>query len=341
MSLTGEQYSKIKRTLDGRRAFALREQIRKQEEVDAAIPALSCLNEKLMQVNTAELKARFSKDREAAKKRVAECVKMRREIIQTKRDLLKEHGYRADYLEPSYTCKKCADTGYVDNEKCSCLKSLEAQLINEEAGLPGFLPEHGLEKISVSVYDDSAPMPDLPGKKLTQRTYMEKNVIPWCRKYLEDFDREGSHDLFLTGPTGTGKTFISGCIAKSLIDRQKTVIYISAADLFDMYRKAAVREEDDASGSRLEKIRDCDLLILDDLGTEAVSDFSVSKLFSLISHRLGKGLSTIISSNCDLNDISRTYGERISSRIKGSFSEIYFFGTDLRLKKARKTGDRT
>lgn len=341
MSLTTEQYNEIKRVLDGRRAFAYRDQSRKQEEAEKAIPALSDLNEELMRINREELSARFAKDREAGKKKVSECVKMRRDLLKTKKDLLKEYGFRPDQLEPSFTCRKCGDTGYVENEKCSCFASLEAELINRESGLPGFLPAFGMEKISSAVYDDSAPMPDLPGRKLTQKAYMEKNVIPWMIRYVEEFDRPGSHNLFLTGPSGTGKTYLTGCVAKSLMDRQNTVIYVSAAELFDMYRKAARGDEPDGTASRLEKAENCDLLIIDDLGTEAISDFSVSRLFSLISRRLSTGSSTIISSNCDLNEISRMYGERISSRIMGGYTVIGFFGTDLRLKKARTKGDRT
>ena len=206
MSLTTEQYNEIKRVLDGRRAFAYRDQSRKQEEAEKAIPALSDLNEELMRINREELSARFAKDREAGKKKVSECVKMRRDLLKTKKDLLKEYGFRPDQLEPSFTCRKCGDTGYVENEKCSCFASLEAELINRESGLPGFLPAFGMEKFSSAVYDDSAPMPDLPGRKLTQKAYMEKNVIPWMIRYVEEFDRPGSHNLFLTGPSGTGKT---------------------------------------------------------------------------------------------------------------------------------------
>ena len=342
MSLTMQQYNQIKRTLDERRSFAYRDQTRKQEELQRAIPALSDLNEELMRINREELAARFAKDREAGKKKAAECAKMRKDLLKTKKDLLKEYGFRADFSEPSFTCKKCGDTGYVENEKCSCFSVLEAALINRESGLPGFLPDFGIEKLSSAVYDDSAPMPDFPGKKLTQKTYMEKNVIPWMVKYVEEFDRPGSHNMFLTGPSGTGKTYLTGCVAKSLIDRQKTVIYVSAAELFDTYRKAAVRsDETEDAASRLEKAETCDLLIIDDLGTESISDFSVSRLFSVISHRLSAGTSTIISSNCDLNEVSRMYGERISSRIMGGYSIIGFFGTDLRLKKARTKGDRT
>ena len=341
MSLTTEQYNRINRELDERRSFALRDQIRKQEEVNRAIPALSCLNEELMRINREELSARLQKDAAAGKKKAAECAKMRKDLLKTKKELLKEYGYRADFLEPSFTCRKCCDTGYINEEKCSCRKVLEAKLINEEAGLPGFLPPFGLEKVSAAIYDDSAPMPDFSGKKMTQKAYMEKNVIPWLKKYLEAFDSAAVNSLFLTGPSGTGKTYLAGCLAKSLIDRQKTVIYVSAADLFDMYRKAVIHgEEADRTAARLEKIDECDLLVIDDLGTDSVSDFSVSRLFSVISHRLSGGLATIISSNCDLNEISRMYGERISSRIKGGYSIISFFGTDLRFRRARREEDR-
>ncbi|MDO4488472.1 MAG: ATP-binding protein [Eubacteriales bacterium] len=338
MSLTRTQYNEIKAVLSAREKNAREEQRLRQEEAERAIPALVALKEELFKLNTAELKARFIKDKKASKAAVSGIKKQREDILKTKAELLKEYGYRADYLDIKYTCKKCQDTGYVGNEKCICFKSLEAELINRDAGLPGFLNCKDLKHLDTRIYDNSAPMQDLPRgvKALSQLEYMKERIIPEAVRYVEGFDEPGSHNIFMCGPSGTGKTYLSASIAKSLIGGLHTVIYVSAIDLFDMYRNVVYdKQGSDEDRGRIEKIEESDLLIIDDLGTENISDFSVSRMFNLISHRLSAGKSTIISSNKDLNEISEIYGDRIASRIQGSFKIFRFFGVDLRLRTHR------
>ena len=339
MSLTRTQYNEIKQILDGRRRQAQVLQRMRQEEVLAAIPDLNMLKEELDRINNAELRARFSKDRAAAKKELSKCASQRKELLETKAALLKEYGYPKNYLDPVYSCRECRDTGYVGDKKCRCFKKLESDLINAQSGLPGFRAVKDLEHLSTSVYDDTAPMQDLPrgAKKLTQRAYMEETVIPLVKKFVDGFEKPSCANLFLTGPAGTGKTFLSAAVAGSLIARQHTVIYVSTVDLFDMYRKAAVLgQAGEEVLSRIEKTEEAELLIIDDLGTENISDFSISRFFALISRRLSEGKSTIISSNMGLNEVSNAYRERITSRIKGNYLVIKFFGTDLRLKTAKR-----
>lgn len=335
MSLTREQYNRIMRTLDERRLSAKDEHFRRKEEIEDKIPEIATVTSELMRINREEIAARFSKDN----LRVASLKKEREALFETKKALIKSYGYPENYLEVPYYCPKCGDTGYVDGvTKCSCFKALEAELVNEESGLPNFLNEVSLEELSTDIYDDTAVMPDLPkgAKKCSQKEYMEKVIIPRAKMYVEGFDATGSHNIFMTGAAGTGKTYLTACIAKSLMESLHTVIYVSAAELLSLYsREEYGRGDQDVMESRISLIEGCDLLIIDDLGTEYTTDLNISKLFTLIDHRLKKELSTIISSNMNLNEVDAAYGERVASRIKGSYMVLPFFGTDLRLK-ARK-----
>jgi len=305
MALTREQYNRIMRVLDERRADAAGRLRARKEEVAEKIPAYTSCGEELLKLGREEMKARFAKDRES----VARLTAQREELIRTREGLLREYGYPADYLELPCSCKLCRDTGYTENnEKCSCFKKLEAELVNSEAGLPGFLKGADFDRIDTSVYDDSAPMPDLPkgSKPFTQKSYMEQLMLPNIAAYLKQFEEPGCHNLFLTGPAGTGKTYLTACIAGKVMERLHTCIYIGAAELFDLAANVTFgRGESEVLAARLDTVTHCELLIIDDLGTEFLTELARTEMFSLISRRLSLGLSTIISSNMDLNSWNR------------------------------------
>jgi len=337
MALTKEQYNRIMRVLDERRSDAAQKLKERREEIEQKIPAYSSCGEELLKLNRGEMKARFSKDTETVRRLAIQ----REELIRTREGLLKEYGYPADYLELPCTCKVCKDTGFTgEKEKCVCFKKLEAELVNSEAGLPGFLKGADFDHLDTSVYENSAPMPDLPkgSKPFTQKAYMEQLMIPAVGAYLNRFEEPGSHNLFLTGPAGTGKTYLTACIAGKVMEKLHTCIYIGAAELFDLAASVTFgRGEAEILAARLDTVTHCDLLIIDDLGTEFLTDLARTEMFSLISRRLSLGLSTIISSNMDLNTVEQAYGDRVASRIKGNYRILPFFGADLRLRKLAET----
>lgn len=305
----------------------------REEEVYGKIAELPVLRKELSVINEKELKARFRGDKDQVSALRAE----REQLFETKKELLRAYGYPDDYLELPCTCLLCRDKGTLPGgEKCACMKQLEAELVNEQSGLPGFLGEVSFEDIDTGLYNDEAPMADLPAKsrKYTQREYMEKIIFPKVRMFLDTFDGPGPHNLYMTGAAGTGKTYLSACIAKSLMASLHSVIYVSAGELSGLYSRVEFgRGDSESMESRLSLIEECDLLIIDDLGTEFTREVTKAELFSLISRRLSAGKSTIITSNKDLNEIEAVYGDRVASRIKGSYLILQFFGTDLRLAK--------
>lgn len=332
MALTKEQYNRIMRVLDGRRSAAAQILAARREEIAGKIPTYTRCGEELLRINREEMKARFAGNTEET----ARLENERAELIRTRESLLTESGYPADYLTLPCTCRLCGDTGYKENnEKCSCFKELEAELVNREAGLPGFLKGADFDHIDTSVYDDSAPMADLPrgSRTYTQKEYMEQLVLPRVARYLNEFDGTAARNLFMTGPAGTGKTYLSACIAGKVMERLLTCIYVGAAELFELAANVTFgRGDTEILAARLNTIENCDLLIIDDLGTEFLTELSRSEMFSLISRRLTLGLSTIISTNMDLNSVEKAYGDRVASRIKGNYTVLPFFGADLRLK---------
>jgi DNA replication protein DnaC len=154
-----------------------------------------------------------------------------------------------------------------------------------------------------------------------------------CQNFIADFDNKPKN-LFFYGDTGVGKTFLSNCVAKELLEQGKSVIYFTAFQLFDILSKGVFERDADAIAAH-QNIFDCDLLIIDDLGTEFANSFTTSQLFLCVNERILRNKSTIISTNLDMNQIVDIYSERTLSRIISNYSIIKLFGDDIRIKKRR------
>lgn len=244
--------------------------------------------------------------------------------IQKKRNrlnqLLKEHSLPQDYLEPIYTCPRCRDTGFVDGrEKCQCLKQKIAQSLYAGSGLQELVTTENFEHLSREYYS---------GEDLVNFEKNYQHALNFVNHFSSDY-----RNLYFYGTVGTGKSFLSCCIAKELMDRGYQVIYYSANQLFDKF--ASYRFRQDMIRDWEDTIFHCDLLILDDLATETPGDYVKSKLFSLLNDRYVAQLPTIISSNVTLNELDEHYSERIFSRIISHYDLLKFTGPDIRIYKKR------
>ena len=330
MSLTREQYNEIMRVFSRRQNEAYHRQSTRQEEVERQIPAIRVMNEKIAELSARELEAGFRKNPEAAGRARQE----RTGLQQKKKKLLTDAGFGADYLDIRYFCEKCRDTGYVGNVKCGCFRVLESELLNRDSGLPALLERENFSTFDPDIFDDTEPLAEFLPKEITQYEYMTGTVMDSVRDFIDGFEDGGGQNILMMGLPGTGKTFLGNCIARTLIDRQHTVVYERAGGMFEMFSSmnfSRVREE--ALEERAAQIGSCELLIIDDLGTEFMTEFTRSKLFNIISNRLSAGLSTIISTNLSLNQLSSIYGERLTSRFIGEYILLPFYGSDLREKK--------
>lgn len=241
--------------------------------------------------------------------------------------LLQIHGYPEDYLELKYDCPICRDTGYTGNEKCACFKKAAVDLLYTQSNIREILETENFENFSFEYYPQDIIN---PANGLTALETAQKAVdLAW--DFIDNFSKHPS-GLFFYGDTGVGKTFLSHCIARELIDRSCFVLYFSAFDLFDLLAKNTFQK--DASASDMaDFVYDCDLLIIDDLGTELTNSFVSSQLFCCINERIINHKSTIISTNLTMEDFLETYSERIFSRISSNYTMLKLIGNDIRIQK--------
>ena len=251
-----------------------------------------------------------------------------KEISRQKRELLTSAGYPADYLEPVYDCPDCKDTGYIDSEdglrkKCHCFHQQELDILYEQSHIRDMIASENFSNLSYEYYQ---------GDDLTHF----RKCVDVCRNFVQNF-KQDYHNLFFYGTVGTGKSFLSGCIASELLQSGHSVIYFSASGLFDTLARytfnAGAKE---ALSGFYEDIYSCDLLIIDDLGTEYTNNFIASQFFTCINERLLNSRSTIISTNLSLDTLADLYTERSFSRITSNYIMLKLIGDDIRIKKKLK-----
>ena len=252
-----------------------------------------------------------------------DTVRTRNEELNAKRrELLKSMGYPEDYTEPQYVCKICRDTGFVDTKMCSCLKHLLIMKNIQSSGIGKLIDKQSFENFDLEWYKSN---PD-------HYERMKRNV-KIAKNYADNFARH-EDNLLLIGSTGTGKTHISTAIAKTIISQGFDVLYDSAQNIISDYETDRFRSGYGQTEQISEKYVECDLLIIDDLGTEFTNQFSISVLYNLLNTRLNKGLSTIISTNLSAQELASKYEGRIYSRMIGAdYTVLRFEGNDHRVAR--------
>ena len=254
-----------------------------------------------------------------------------KEKIQTlndkKQELLDKWNVPKGYLEIQYECNLCKDRGFLANgKKCNCLKQA---IINESYKMSNL--SKMLEKQNQCTYDDSIFSDEIdPKNGISPRQNMQL-ILSDCDEFIYDFDKDNDKNLLFYGDTGLGKTFMSSYIAKELLDKGYLVIYQTAFKRFEIIEEYKFRNDDKhLSRSDYENLFECDLLIIDDLGTELTNSFTISELFIILNTRLLNGKKTIISTNLNPAQLGELYSQRIFSRIFDKFKMIKFIGADLR-----------
>ncbi len=248
--------------------------------------------------------------------------------------LLAARGYAADALDDAPACPKCGDSGWTGGKMCACLKELCTQEQIRELSRLLDLGEQSFDTFNLDYY---SPLP-WGNSGTSPRENMEM-VYEICGDYARKFGRYYFDNLFLTGPPGLGKTFLSACIARSVSERGFSVVYDTAVNIFSRFEaQKFARDAEDARDARDETRRylACDLLILDDLGSEMATPFVQTALYTLINTRLTSGKRTVVSSNLSLDDVRRRYSPQIASRLVGEYRALPFFGEDIRMQKKQR-----
>lgn len=324
MPLKNHQYNAIMRSYDERQAASRALLSVREKEILQTLPAYAALQEQIIEnsMNFARTSL-FSGDTGST----AELRRQNEELSKKKEALLLSAGYPSDYLSPVYTCSHCRDTGMVGEERCHCFKQAVVDLLYAQSNIANIIREENFNTFSFRYYDDTVVDPKT---KMTSRRNMQY-IYDTCQDFVRNFDTDFNNLLFY-GNSGLGKTFLSHCIAKELLGTAHTVLYLTAYELFDILGKA-MHNEDEDFGASAEHILDCDLLIIDDLGTELSSAFTLSRLNLCINERFINHRATIISTNFGVAELETHYGERNISRILSSYTLLRFFGDDIRLKK--------
>ena len=290
----------------------------RKEKIYSEIPEYKDLSDRISSLCVEQGKKMLLGDQNA----LDEMKQQLHTLIGKKSALLTAAGYPTDYLDEIFDCPDCRDTGYLkDNSRCACMKNKLIFYLYEQSGLTKLLLTENFENLSMEYYDGE------------DRVKFEK-AVQSARNFIDEF---GSHyrNLFFCGTVGTGKSFLSCCIAKELMEKNYGVIYFSAGSLFQKISELTFGAKDKDALSCLKKdLTECDLLIIDDLGTELVNSFVTSELFTILNERHLHRKSTIISSNLTIEEIRDYYSDRIFSRMVSNYDFFKFTGQDIRkLKK--------
>lgn len=323
MALSNSQYDTIFRVYEQKQLHSRNLLDKRYETVYNRVPELKEINQTISFLSVSQARKLLDGDENALTDLKVQISALRRR----KADLLAEAGFPEDYLEPVYECPDCKDTGYIGSQKCHCFQKAVIDLLYTQSNLKNILKEENFDTFSFSYYSDNHVDPKTGRSSLT----MMKTAYMTARSFVDTFGDE-FRNLFLYGDTGVGKTFLSNCIAKELIDKSFSVIYFSAFELFDTLAKGKFGK-DEAAAQMYEHIFDCDLLIIDDLGTELTNSFTVSQFFLCLNERLLRRKSTIISTNLSLESLVNIYSERTFSRITSNYTMLKITGDDIRIKK--------
>lgn len=322
MALSNSQYNAIMRIYNQRQFLNKREQDGRIQEVYRKIPQIEALGDEI----TA---AMAQAGRKMLHGHMDEADALRNEaavLKEQKRLYLARGGFPPDYMDMHYRCRECKDTGYTDGKKCHCFQRMAIEILYDQSNIRGILEKENFDTLSMEYYNRDK----IDGKTgMTVYEYMTV-VIEECKSYAANFGEEKGSILF-TGSTGCGKTFLSNCIARELIKQCFSVVYLTATDMFDVLSESRFGNRDDDEGKdRAGYILECDLLIIDDLGTELINSFTASQLFYCINERLNRKKGTIISTNLPPNRLQDEFTERIASRILNQYKILPLLGDDMR-----------
>lgn len=323
MALNNSQYDIIVRAYEQKQLHNRSIQDKHYETAYAKIPELKHLHQSISALSVKQARKLLEGDDSA----LQELKQQIEELSKQEKELLVSAGFTANYLDPVYHCADCKDTGYIGNKKCHCFQKATIDMLYTQSNLKHVLQEENFDTFTFSYYSVNHVDPKTGTTSLAniQKAYMI------ARNFVDTFDDE-FRNLFLYGDTGVGKTFLSNCIAKELIDTSHSVIYLSSFELFDTLAKSKFGK-DQVAEQMNEHIFDCDLLIIDDLGTELTNSFTVSQLFLILNERLLRRKSTIISTNLSLESLVDIYSERTFSRITSNYTMLKLTGDDIRIKK--------
>ncbi|MBR2446010.1 MAG: ATP-binding protein [Clostridia bacterium] len=297
---------------------------KRREEIHAILPEVKEIDSQLSDMGLRIMQAALqSEDYQAA---LAEIEEQSHALEQRRAEVLTRNGFSADYTAPRYECAACGDTGYIDYKMCDCMRKKLILAGYESSGIGTLMQSQSFENFSLDYY------------KADRMTYllMQSN-LERAKEYAGSFHPAKSENLAMFGGTGLGKTHLSTAIAREVIEGGWDVVYVSCVDMFADYEAQRFGNSTGTpTGADLSRYTECDLLIIDDLGTELTNQFTTSCLYGLLNTRLNRHLPVILSTNLETDEFRKRYWDRITSRVLGNFTIMPFKGTDIRRQKLSK-----
>ena len=315
-----------------KRTRAILEADNRKKELLKVNPRLVEIDKELSTISIQTSKAILLANPKEQATLLANLKKKTANLIKEKNAFIKNLSKENNYLNPHFECKMCKDTGYIQKENtlamCSCLKQRIFDIAYNKSNMGNF---------NLRIFSDKSNK-----EKYKSELSPRENISiirEKAQNFINNFDDPEEKNLIFTGNTGVGKTFLTNCIANEILKLGKTVLYQTAPVMFDEINDAKFGKET-ARFDLYENILNVDLLIIDDLGTEKITDTKITELFTIINTRLlnqnHKITKTIISTNLNVDELFKTYTTRIGSRLAGNYRFLRFFGDDLRFKKAKK-----
>jgi DNA replication protein DnaC len=295
----------------------------KKHEIYERVPRLKEVENELSRIGL-DAARHIIKNPDSSELLVRELQFLSEKLREEKLNILDKYNIPIDSLNEKHICSKCKDTGFIGSEKCDCFKRKLASKYFKTSNMENLLVNENFDTFNLALFSDNNE------NGISQRDNMKKHMLK-AMDFGSAIKSGKNSNILLYGPSGQGKTFLSSCIAKDLIENGYSVLYLTAFKLIDLIRN--IRFSNDINVNfeeRYNLLLDVDLLIIDDLGTELVSNFSKAEIFNIINSRINDRRSTLISTNLTLNELIDTYSSRIASRIIGNYEPLEFFGPDVR-----------
>ena len=322
MAYNRDNYIRVKREFETKYAQARDQAQARREELHVRFPELRRIDDALAETGMRVFRESMA-GKDGLDERIAAIRGETEELQAVRGEWLRYHGYPEDYTDVKYQCDICLDTGSVGFNMCTCMKRALTMAGYESSGLGNLIKTQNFESFDLSYYKDD--------KKALDNI---KHILAVCRRYADEFDTARRSNLLLRGNTGLGKTHLTTAISKVVIDRGFDVIYDTAQNVFsDFENERFNRNQNESTEKRTPRYFECDLLIIDDLGSEMANQFTISCLYNIINTRINYERSIILNTNLIADELRRRYNDRITSRLFGEFMLLEFTGTDIRAKK--------
>ena len=325
MAYSNEIVRKARAELASRKADHESQTLARLHAAYAKIPRIQEIDILLRKSMAIAMQTAFQKGTDA--REAMEAVKQANLALQEEKKQLIAANFAPGWLDETPICPKCGGSGYIGTFMCQCLRDLCRQEQEKEIALLADPGQH-FGAFRLDYYSDR---PD-PKTGISPRAIMSRG-FDICREYAQNFS-PASGNLLFNGGTGLGKTFLSACIAREVAVQGYSVAYETASHLFSKLEKHRFHP-DEETAQEMKRLNDCDLLIIDDLGTELPGQFVTAALYTLLNDRLLAGKPMVVSTNLNMAEVGQRYSPQIRSRLEGSFQLLPFVGQDIRVLKNR------